>query len=72
MQQHKKEARQMWKSGRATKSKASVARNGLQGRIAEIESTEDGRMMLAGWGTAACIVALLAFILVDMATGGAL
>lgn len=72
MVEGKKEARRMWKSGRAThKSKQIVARGGLRGRIAAMEATEEGRRELGGWVIGACIVALLAFILVDMALGGA-
>lgn len=74
MRQPKEEARpQMWKSGRAThKSNESVSRNGLRGRTAEMEATEEGRRALFGWMAAIGLCALLACILIDMATGGAL
>lgn len=73
MAEGKKEARpQMWKSGRAThKSKQIVARDRLRGRIAAMEATEEGRRALFGWMAAIGLCALFAYILVDMALGGA-
>ncbi len=63
---------QMWKSGRETqKSKLIVAHENLRGRIAAMEATEDGRRALFGWTAAIGLCALLAYILVDMALGGA-
>lgn len=62
----KKEARpQMWKSGRASKSKASIARARLRGRVSEMESTREGRAALGGLYAAAAMCALLAFIAAD-------
>lgn len=62
----KKEARpQMWKSGRATKSKASVPQARLRGRASEMESTREGRAALGGLGAAAMFCALLAFVAAD-------
>ena len=65
----RKETRpQMWKSGRETqKSKLIVAHENLRGRIAAM----DGRRALFGWTAAIGLCALLAYILVDMALGGA-
>lgn len=72
MAEGKKEARRMWKSGRAThKSKQIVARDRLRGRIVAMEATEEGRRALFGWTAAIGLCALLAYILVDMALGGA-
>ena len=62
---------QMWKSGRETQSKLIVAHENLRGRIAAMEATEDGRRALFGWTAAIGLCALLAYILVDMALGGA-
>lgn len=68
MEAVKENARRMWKSGRAThKSKASVAHARLRGRVSEMESTREGRMRLAGLGTAAMLAAMLAWMLLDMA-----
>lgn len=72
MQQPKKEARSAWKTKRAThKSREIVAHAGLRGRIAAMEAIEEGRKELFGWMSAIGLCALLAYIIVDMALGGA-
>ena len=64
----KKEARQAWKTKRATqKCGSSLAHAGLRGRVSEMEATSEGRMRLAGLGTAAMLAAMLAWMLLDMA-----
>ena len=68
----KKKARPTDQSrARHANSKAIVARDRMRGRIAAMEATEEGRRALFGWMAAIGLCALLAFILVDMALGGA-
>lgn len=72
MRQRKEEARPTDQSrARQTKNKASVAHESMRGRIAAMEATEEGRRALFGWMSAIGLCALLAYILVDMALGGA-
>ena len=61
----KENARRMWKSGRAEKSKASIARARLRGRVSEMERTREGRAALGGLCAAAMFCALLAFVAAD-------
>lgn len=56
---------------RNANSNLIVARDRLRGRIAAMEATEEARRALFGWMSAIGLCALLAYILVDMALGGA-
>lgn len=68
----KKKARPTDQSrARHANSKAIVARDRMRGRIVAMEATENGRRALFGWTAAIGLCALLAYILVDMALGGA-
>ena len=73
MRQPKEEARPTDQSrARQAKSKQIVARETVRGRMAEMEATEEGRKELFGWMAFVGFAALFAYMLLDMATGGAL
>lgn len=71
MAEGKKEARRMWKSGRAThECDEIVPRDTLRGRIEEMEKTEEGRKEMFGWMVLVGFAALFAYMALDMTVCG--